>query len=585
MQLRMTLAVAVLACSSYALADDAVDVAKLTKALSGNDVAAAIQAADDLADLGSGAKAAVPALITALGSKDTKLQWHAAAALSEIGPAAKAAVPALTAALKSKNPQVRGYAAHALEEIGEASKPAAKDLEALLMDDDKDVRRAGLDALLGIHLDSKTLVPILKRAIESTDMDPSLIVPALNALAESGDSGIAVLVEELKNEKARYWACLALAEAGPKAKAALPELSKLAESKEPEMRMQAVITLGEIGPDAKAAVPAIVKALDDKQPSVRYAAAYAAGKIGAKDATAKLTKELASEDHFLKMVSSWSLAKINPEDKKQVESTVKLLVESLKDSDKHVRAAAARGLYELHLPPDQTVPVLMGLLADKDPVIRANVVEALASLGEKALPRAIKALENDATQGLAVEVIRRLGPKAAEATPALALELKDPDAAYRREVEFTLAAIGPGAKAAVPALIERLTDEKEDPHVRYTAIYALGKIGPAASAAIDPLRKNFASDDKFLKIASVWALLHIQPEDKPLQVMAIPLLIKALEETDKDLVRQEVSAALGAIGAPAKAAIPMLEKTAQETESPVVRAAAEDALKKIRAAK
>ena len=60
-------------------------------------------------------------------------------------------------------------------------------------------------------LDSKTFVPILKQALEDSAMDPSLAVPALNALADQGDAGIAVLLDELKNEKGRYWATIALA--------------------------------------------------------------------------------------------------------------------------------------------------------------------------------------------------------------------------------------------------------------------------------------------------------------------------------------------------------------------------------------
>ena len=44
--------------------------------------------------------------------------------------------------------------------------------------------------------------------------------------------------------------------------------------------------------------------------------------------------------------------------------------------------------------------------------------------------------------------------------PALILELKDPNADYRREVGVALAAIGPDAKAAVPALIEHLGNRR-----------------------------------------------------------------------------------------------------------------------------
>jgi len=200
------------------------------------------------------------------------------------------------------------------------------------------------------------------------------------------------------------------------------------------------------------------------------------------------------------------------------------------------------------------------------------------------LPRLIKALENDNTQGLAVEVIRRLGPRAKDAVPKLILELDDTDPEYRREVEFALAAIGPDAKEAVPALIKHLGTEET--RVRYVACYALGNIGPAAKDAVPALQKNLQGDDKFLKMASVWALLHIQPEDKPLKVAAVPLLVAALKDAETDLAKEEAAIALGAIGAPtANLAIPELENLAKESQSPAVREAAEAALKKLKQTK
>jgi len=224
------------------------------------------------------------------------------------------------------------------------------------------------------------------------------------------------------------------------------------------------------------------------------------------------------------------------------------------------------------------------MMAEKNPMVRAHIADALASLGEAAVPRLIKALDRDDTKGLAVEVARRLGPKAKDAVPALALKLKDPDADFRREVEFALAAIGPDAKAAVPALVDHLGTE--EPKVRYIACYALGKIGPAARDAVPALQKNLAGDDKFLKAASVWALLHIQPEDKPLKVAAVPLLIAGLKDAQTDLAKEEAAITLGNIGAPtANAAIPELEKLAKESESPKVREAAEGALKKLKQTK
>ncbi|HZZ29086.1 MAG TPA: HEAT repeat domain-containing protein [Pirellulales bacterium] len=553
------------------------------KTLETGDTAAQLKATDDIVALGPAAKSAVPALIKALVGGDPKVQWHAARALSAIGPAAKEAVPALITALNSNDDMVRGYAANALEDIGDASQPAAPALGSLLTDKNGDVRRAAMDAIVGIHLKPETLIPILKRALEEGNMDPSLTVPALNALADAGDEGIKVLIGELKNDKAVFSACIALADAGPKAKEAVPELARVTQDRHPAVRREAIMALGEIGPDAKPAAAQLVKALSDSQNSVKYAAAFAVGRIGIKEATPDLTKLLDSDDHFMRMISAWSLAKINPEDRKSVDRAVSMLVIGLKDDNQHVRGAAARGLLELHAPQDVVMSAMADLLADKDPGVRANVVDAISSLGEAAVPRLIKALENDDMQALAVEVLRRLGPKAKDAVPALILEMKDPDPEYRREVEFALAAIGPASKAAVPTLIEHLTSD--EPRVRYTACYALGKIGPDAAAAIPKLRDNVTSDDKFLKVASVWALLHIQPTDKALQTMAVPLLAKSLEESDRELVKEESASALGMIGAAAKSAIPALQKAAQEAESPKVRAAAQEALKKIQAAK
>ncbi len=501
-------------------------------------------------------------------------------ALSAIGPEAKEAVPALIKALKSHDAMVRGHAANALEEIDDSSQPVIEGLAKLLDDKDSNVRRAAIDALVGIRPAPDVLLPILRKAMEDSDMDSSVIVPALEVFAEMGDAGVPPLMEAMKHEKTCYWACIALGSMGPKAKAAVPEIAKATASKDPAMRMQAVIALGEIGPDAKSAEPELIKALSDEQNSVRYGAAYALGRIGAKEATPELVKQASSADPFLKMIAIWAVAKINPDDKDAMQQAVTVLTESLKSPDRRTRAAAARGLFELKAPHEMVVEALSSMMADKDPVVQANVAEAMASLGEKAVPRLIKALQNDQFQSLAVAVIDRLGPKAKEAVPALIDELKDPSPEYRRQVEFALATIGPDAKAAVPALVKELNDE--DPRVRRTACYALGKIGPAAADALPELQKNLTSDDKLLKLVSLWAMLRIKVGDQVIEKMAIQPLIKALEETDHDLVKIEAASALGDIGPMAAEAIPALEKLTGDAESPEVRKAAAEAIKKIR---
>ena len=208
----------------------------------------------------------------------------------------------------------------------------------------------------------------------------------------------------------------------------------------------------------------------------------------------------------------------------------------------------------------------------------ANVIEAVASLGPRVVPRIAKDLKDQPFRDKAVEVLARLGPGAKAAVPELIEALKVEEAEFRDQVAFTLAMIGPDASPAVPALIQSLSDE--NPDVCYTACYALGKIGPAAKAALAALMANLNSDDSFLRLASVWAMLRIQPQDKGVAQRAIPLLIEGLEMQDRELVRVECAAALGDIGSRARSAVPALSKALQDP-SEAVRSAAAEALQKI----
>jgi HEAT repeat protein len=82
-----------------------------------------------------------------------------------------------------------------------------------------------------------------------------------------------------------------------------------------------------------------------------------------------------------------------------------------------------------------------------------------------------------------------MGASAAPAVPALAGALKDPDPVVRMAAGEALAAVGPGAKAAVPDLIAACRAPGQTVHVRRAAAQALGAIGPAAKDALPALRE------------------------------------------------------------------------------------------------
>ncbi|HEV3341074.1 MAG TPA: HEAT repeat domain-containing protein [Pirellulales bacterium] len=529
---------------------------------------AEVWAAEDAATLAKG-----------LASDSVEERAKAADGLGELRAKAKSAVPALVKALKDKDAGVRGHAAHALSEIGDKSASVVDGLFALVGDQDALVRRAALRALRSLRLPHDLLMPKMVKTLKSAS--PADAAAALATMAEAGEKAVPFLTECLGDKEACYWACLALADIGPAAKAAVPHLSKLHEREEPQVRLQALVALGSIGPDARPAVPAIVKSLEsDKAAGVRYAAAYALGQIGAGDkaSRAALSKAMEGDDAFLQIVAAWASARVAKEDKQAQDKATTLVLKGLTSERVDVRRAAARALAEIKPPPEVVAPVLIKAIQDKDPAVISNAVDALASLGPAIVPRLAKnGLQNKDLQLYAVRVLAKIGPAAKGAAPALAEALKEAEGEYRREVQFVLGTFGADAAPAVPELIKSLASD--DDHVRSSAIYALGKIGPAAKEAAPELRKMLAGNDDFARFAATWALVRIDPKDSKLVAAAVPALIKGLSD-ERPLVRTESASTLGELGAAAKPALAELKKAAEDADANV-SAAAKQAIEQI----
>lgn len=556
------------------------DLKKLIDGAGSKDRETCLAAIDGLGELGAGAADAVSALVAAMQRPDAEIAWHACRTLGDIGPKASAAVPALTKALQHENAKVRGYAAFALGRIGASAGPSVDKLIETAFDKDPLVRRAAMRAVRAIDPPPEKTLPLVVKLLE--EGDPALVVQVLHSLAEQGKDAVPRLRAALKHERAAYWACLVIADIGPDAAETVPELTDVLRHADPDVRLQAALALGAIGHAAQAAAPAMVNVLEkDEFSHVRLAAIYALAEMRAEgdtddQALERLTK---NDDQFLRMLSSWALARLHPDDPAVVKRAVEQLVAGLESDDNGVQSAAGRALVDLKAPPEIAGPALVAALQDDDPAVIGNALDALAALGPKVLDRLIPALQNKELRRFAVGVLQRLGPQAAPAVPALAEILASPDAdpELRREVQLALAAIGPEAKATVPSLIESLSSPESD--VQASAAYALGKIGPGAAGAAPKLRELFASDDERIQRVATWALIRILPNDAQLIARAVPLLIGGLQN-ERELVRLEAAVALGDLGAAAKGAIEPLKKLLTD-ESPSVRAAAAEAIGKL----
>lgn len=554
------------------------DVAKLTAALESKDAQTRAKAADDLAQAGESAKAALPALIKALSDDSKEVRWRAARTLGGFGAGAESAVVPLIKALSDPDSQVKAYAAFALGAIGEKARSAAPALLKIAPDKDELVRRAALGALRKIKPPREVTRPLFIEMLEHTN--PTLITAMMRTFAEAGEEAVPVLSEALAEKKTAYWAALALREIGPKAKVAVtPLVEVLKKNDEPEVRMQAALALGAIGPGAKGAVPALAMALDkDEFAGAKFASAYALGMIRSKEgAIESLEGAAKSDDQFLALVSSWSLAQLEPEKKGRSEQAAKLIIAGLKSKDTKLRSVAARAMAELKGQSTAVAPALIAALKDADPEVVGNAIDALAAGGKDVVPAVAVGLGNKDLRLFAVRILGRIGADSKAAVPALIKALSVDDVEFKREVHFTLGIIGPDSAPAVPELMKSLSSDEE--LIRNSAIFALGKIGPAAKDALPALRKNVTSEDRMLKRVSVWAMLKIDRGNERLSRLAVPLLAEGLGH-EMEMVRYEAAVALGEIGDLAKPALPAL-KQALEDKSAHVRDAAAEALKRI----
>ena len=176
----------------------------------------------------------------------------------------------------------------------------------------------------------------------------------------------------------------------------------------------------------------------------------------------------------------------------------------------------------------QDIQQLAKQLGDENEKVRWSATEALAKIGEPAVPALIKALSHNNSR-------------------------------VRHSAAFALSRIGEPAKSAVPALIEALNDQQQ--WVRWNASYALGEIGePAVRSLIKALsdenwkvRFNAAAalgwgSQVHFNVATTLSRIE-SSQVKKISVKIVPELIEALSDGGQE-IRNDAVRALELIGTP-----------------------------------
>ena len=277
---------------------------------------------------------------------------------------------------------------------------------------------------------------------------------------------------------------------------------------------------------------------------------------------------------------------------------IRLFSAGLESTDERVRRGAAQDLLDLGPGAIEALPDLVKALKDESKWVRSRALDALLAIGPgakdaaAAMIQAAQAMDNSRTLEVVIGAVAemdltdpsllpvlievrvgssssivskalvKLDPTMETVVPALIKILSsDPQPDRRINAMWALRDVGPGAKAALPAVMTVATQDKVN-YVRSSAVRILGMIDSSGEQCVPALIQALADEDTNVRTCAAGAFGGMGPAAKP----AIPALIGVL--TDKDFeARRRAAIALGELGPAAQAAVPVLIKVKEDSRS------------------
>jgi HEAT repeat protein len=399
------------------------------------------------------APAVLRVLVDGLGHRDDWVRAHACAAVGTLAPAAAAAVPALRKALAA-DPfwLVRQRAAVALAELGTLAHEAVPELAAAVRD------RDGYDST-------------------------------------------------------RTSAALALGRIGRRGAAAVPALEEAAKVGPPALRAAAIEALGWIDPAERRTNVLLAELLADERHRQSAAEALWRRRHLAADVAGPVQAALAACGDEISAAAQTLAATLYHVDPKRArprwhDDDVARMDAELPLAIRSIEPVALVAFCMLDADPDEIEHALDALTSCEDAWLRADIARHPATLGpdaRAAVPGFVHLLSAGST-GVAAWAGDALAHIGEPAIPALLAVLRHErnDWSRDRHAVAALGAIGASATAALAQVLG------SSPTVQAEAATALGRIGPAAAAALPALRQALASPRAELRDAAAEAIARIE---------------------------------------------------------------------------
>jgi HEAT repeat protein len=291
----------------------------------------------------------------------------------------------------------------------------------------------------------------------------------------------------------------------------LPLFEKVLVSSDDLERRKAVTYLTRLKHHAKPFSKRLVKELTHKDKEFREEVSEALMQIGVTgECAVPLCEMLKNADWKTRYYAAYHLQQCRSES-----TTIsKNLSKALRDTNLCVRAAVARTMLALDPTHVQAKQVAIRLLEHQNWQIRTMAAQAVLEADAhnwdaiKALGKGLKETDTSLREQT-VTLLAQASKVEKDAVVMLAKGLRDPNSSVRNAAAYLLGTLARKGKTAVPCLVDSLQDANYS--TRENAARALGKIGQGGKAIVSSLTKAMEQNES---TAAAAALVSIDSENK-----------------------------------------------------------------------